>query len=393
MNEKVRLGVVGVGSQGRMYAQLVASGRAPSLSLGALCSANPQSNSRQSHQQFASELGVSLFTDYGQLLRSGEVEAVVITTPHYQHPQMAIEALQFGINVLLEKPAGVYTKQVAELLRVADQRHDLTLAMMFNQRANPLYADLKQAIDAGTYGQLRHTIWQITHWWRPDAYYTSSPWRASWGGEGGGVLVNQAPHQLDLWQWLCGKVTRCFARVRFGYRRDIPVDDEVNALVEFTGGASGTFMTCTNDLVGTDRLELLFDRAKIVVDDSSTITTWHFADDERAIARAVSHADAALVPSGAFDRSRFYSAETREYTSPWGEQHALVLDNFGLNILEGTPLIAPGRQGIDSVRLANAMHLSAWTGADIDMASFDEDRYLAELNARIAAEGRYPLRS
>ena len=213
------------------------------------------------------------------------------------------------------------------------------------------------------------------------------------GGEGGGVLVNQAPHQLDLWQWLCGMVTRCFARVQFGYRRDIPVDDEVNALVEFAGGASGTFMTCTNDLVGTDRLELLFDRAKVVVDDSATITTWHFVDDERAIARAVSPADAALVPSGAFDRSQFYSADTRTYSSPWGEQHALVLDNFGLNILEGTALIAPGRQGIDSVRLANAMHLSAWTGADIEMASFDEDRYLAELNARIAAEGRYPLRS
>lgn len=116
-------------------------------------------------------------------------------------------------------------------------------------------------------------------------------------------------------------------------------------------------------------------------------------DDERAIARAVSPADAALVPSGAFDRSQFDPADTRTYSSPWGEQHALVLDNFGLNILEGTALIAPGRQGIDSVRLANAMHLSAWTGADIEMASFDEDRYLAELNARIAAEGRYPLRS
>ena len=152
MDEQVRLGVVGVGAQGRMYAKLVASGRAPSLTLAALCSANPQSTSRQSHQQLAAEMGVPLFTDFGQLLRSGEVEAVVITTPHYQHPQMGIEALQSGVNVLLEKPAGVYTKQVRELLRVADQRRDLTLAMMFNQRANPLYADLKQAIDAGTYG-------------------------------------------------------------------------------------------------------------------------------------------------------------------------------------------------------------------------------------------------
>lgn len=393
MIKKVRVAVVGLGAQGRFYAELVAAGRAPSLSLAALCGPNPASTSSEKHQQFADELGVQLFTDLRQLLDSRQVDAIVITTPHYEHPRIGIEALRAGIHVLVEKPVGVYTKQVEDLLQVADQHPELTLAVMFNQRTNPLYAELKQAIDSGSYGRLRHSTWQITHWWRPDAYFTASPWRASWGGEGGGVLINQAQHQLDLWQWLCGTVERCFARVQFGFRRDIPVDDEVHALVQFSGGASGSFLTSTNDLVGTDRLELLFDRAKIVIDDSANLTIWDLVDDERTIARTLHPTDAAKVASEGFDRSQFYHVHRRHYSSAWGEQHALVLENFGRHLLDGTPLVADGREGINSVRLANAMHLSAWTNQDIDLTRFDGERYLSELNARIAAEGRFPPRS
>ncbi|MGI5952352.1 MAG: Gfo/Idh/MocA family protein [Brooklawnia sp.] len=393
MPEQIRTAVVGVGAQGRMYAQLIADGRAPSLQLAALCSANPNSTNLAAHQATAAGLGVELFTDYAQLLASGSIDAVVITTPHYEHPAMALAAVQAGIHVLLEKPAGIDAKSVGQLFDAADARPEVTLAMMFNQRANPLYADLKALIDSGELGELRRTSWLISHWWRPDAYYTSSPWRASWGGEGGGVLVNQAPHQLDLWTWLCGMPTRCFARIQFGYRRDITVDDEVATLLEFPGGAPGTFNTCTNDLVGTDRLEMGFDRGRIVVDDSARVTVWRYTDAERTIARQISPADAAKVPSGAFDRTIFHNAETREYSSPWGEQHALVLDNFGKHIIDGTPLIAPGRDGLNSVRLANAMYLSAWTGTDIELDSLDDDLFFTELNKRIAAEGRYPQRT
>ncbi|NLA29131.1 MAG: Gfo/Idh/MocA family oxidoreductase [Propionibacterium sp.] len=393
MSDQVRLGVVGVGSQGRLYATLVSSGRAPALTLSALCSSNPKSRSREAHSALAAELGVTLFTDYVGMLDSGEVDAVVITAPHFEHPRMAIEALERGVHVLLEKPAGIYGKQVTRLLDVAAESTGTTLAMMFNQRANPLFVDLKSLIDSGELGTLRRTSWQLTHWWRPDAYFRSSAWRASWGGEGGGVLVNQAPHQLDLWQWLCGAPTRCFARVRFGFRRDIPVEDEVSALLEFPGCANGVFVTCTNDLVGTDRLELSFDKARVLVEDSLSMTIHRFSDDERQIAREISDEDAALVPSGAFDRSVFFTSETREYTSAWGEQHSILLENFGAHILNGTPLIAPAAEGLISVRMANAMQLSAWTGEDIDMVQFDDELFLTELNKRIEAEGRFEPRS
>jgi len=393
MNDQVRLGVVGVGVQGRLYAELVSTGRAPSLRLSALCSANPKSRSHQDHAAIAAGLGVPLFTDYIEMLDSGEVDAVVITVPHFEHPRFAAEAIERGVHVLLEKPAGIYGKQVTRMLDVAAEHPQTTLAMMFNQRANPLFVDLKSMIDSGEFGALRRTSWLLTHWWRPDAYYASSSWRASWGGEGGGVLVNQAPHQLDLWQWLCGAPLRCFARLRFGFRRDIPAEDEVSASLEFPGEASGVFVTCTNDLVGTDRLELSFDRARVLVEDSLRMTIHRFVDDEREIARNISAEDAALVPSGAFDRSVFFTSETREYTSAWGEQHALLLDNFGKHILDGTPLIAPAAEGLTSVRMANAMHLSAWTGQDIDLTAFDDDLYLAELDKLIEAEGRFPRRA
>lgn len=184
IHKQIRLGVVGLGTQGRFYARLVSAGQAPSARLVALCSPNPRSSSSQAHQELADEIGVALFTSYPDLLRSGLVDAVVIVTPHYEHPQMGIEAIRAGIHVLVEKPAGVYTKQARELLAVAAAHPEVSLAMMFNQRANPLHADLKAKTDTGEFGSLRHTSWLLTHWWRPDAYYTSSPWRASWGGRG-----------------------------------------------------------------------------------------------------------------------------------------------------------------------------------------------------------------
>lgn len=392
MTEPVRVAVAGIGAQGRMYAQLIADGRAPALRLVALCSANPNSASLAAHQATAAEFGVELFTDYAALLASDQIDAVVIATPHLEHPAMAAAAIEAGKHVLLEKPAGIAARHVAEMIAVAENRPDVRFAMMFNQRANPLYADLKALIDSGELGGLRRVSWLISHWWRPDAYYSSSPWRASWGGEGGGVLVNQAPHQLDLLTWLCGMPQRCFARIQFGYRRDIAVDDEVAALLEFDGGAAGTFNTCTNDLVGTDRLEMAFDRGRILVDDSARVTIWRYTDDEREIARQISPADAAKVPSGAFDRSVFYTADNREYSSPWGEQHALLLDNFGQHIIAGTPLIAPGADGLNSVRLANAMYLSAWQGTDIELASMDDEAFVTQLNRRVREEGRFPVR-
>jgi len=383
----VRLGIVGLGAQGGMYAKLIADGRIDRMVLGAICDIDP------AKQPSAEGLGVPFFDDVADLITSGAVDAVVTTVPHFLHPDVAIAAMRHDLHALVDKPAAVSTAQVDEMIEVAASRPDLTFAIMFNQRTNPLYTDLKALLSSGELGALRHTSWIITNWWRPQAYYDLSPWRATWGGEGGGVLVNQAPHQLDLWQWLCGVPRSVVAKAGYGFRRDIAVEDEVHALVDFGNGATGSFLTCTHDLIGTDRLEILCDRGKVVVDDSATVTITRLADDERSLSDSMTAADVVDLFRGKADTGRWMTTETRTYRSKWGEQHADVLRNFTDNVLDGTPLIAPGADGIHGVRLANAMHLSSWTGEEVHLIAFDEARYLDELNGRIRAEALYPERT
>jgi predicted dehydrogenase len=304
---------------------------------------------------------------------------------------MGINALQRGVHALVEKPAGVYTQQVKELNAYAASKPDLTFAIMFNQRNNPLYTKIKEIVDSGDIGKIRRTNWIITTWWRPQGYYDQSAWRATWGGEGGGVLVNQAPHQLDLWQWICGIPQSVYAKVAYGFRRDIAVEDEVTAVVDYGDGATGTFVTATHDLVGTDRFEILGDNGKIVVENSKTATVTRLRKPEQELSAGMDMTDVMRLFTGELNTDDYYTTEVIEFDSPWGQQHAGVLQNFAANIQDGTPLIAPGSDGINGVRLANAIHLSSWTGREIPL-DFDEDEYLIELNKRIREEGTFQER-
>ena len=388
MTEKtVRLGIVGFGAQGSMYARLLVDGMVPNMTIGAISDVDPQ-RARTAAEQCP---GVPFYDTAEALLDSGDVDAVVATVPHYLHPEVGIAALSRGIHALIEKPAGVYTKQVEELNAFAASRPELTFGIMFNQRSSPLYRRLKEIVDAGEIGAVRRSNWIITTWWRPQGYYDQSAWRATWGGEGGGVLVNQAPHQLDLWQWICGVPVSVYAKVAYGFRRDIAVEDEVTAVVDYGGGATGVFVTATHDLVGTDRFEILGDQGKIVVENSRTATVTRLTKPERALSEALEPADVQKLFTGKLDVSGLYETETIEFASTWGSEHARVLENFAANILDGTPLIAPGSDGIHAVRLANAIHLSSWLGREVPL-DFDGDEYLALLNERIRDEGVFPER-
>ena len=262
---------------------------------------------------------------------------------------------------------------------------------MFNQRNNPLYRRIKEIVDAGEIGAIRRTNWIITTWWRPQGYYDQSAWRATWGGEGGGVLVNQAPHQLDLLQWICGIPKSVYAKVAYGFRRNIAVEDEVTAVLDYGDGATGVFITAVHDLVGTDRFEILGDNGKIVVENSKTATVTRLTKPERELSDGMGMEDVMRLFTGQLNTDDYYSSEVIEFESAWGSQHAGVLENFAANILDGTPLIAPGSDGINGVRLANAIHLSSWTGQEVPL-DFDEDLYLSELNQRIRDEGTFAER-
>lgn len=385
MSEPVGLGIIGIGSQGEIYARLVHEGRVPGMQLRAIASTNP------ARRQLAEELGVRLHTDYQALLADPAVEAVAVVTPHYSHPELAIAALQAGKHVVIDKPAGVYSAQVRRLNEVAAAHPELTFAMLYNQRVHPLWAAVQSLVSSGELGELVHTSWIVTHWWRPQGYYEQGAWRATWRGEGGGVLVNQAPHQLDLWQWICGMPVRCFARAAFGLHRAIPVDNEVNASLDFGGGATGQFLTGTVDPAGTDRLEILLDRGKILVENSRRLSVTRFTAPEEQLSADFDIAEINDVLQGRFDLTRLGRTTVEEITSVWGQQHCELLTNFAQAIRTGVPLIAPGVEGINEVLLANAMYLSAWTGQDIDLRTFDDDAFLAELNRRVVAEGGAPL--
>jgi UDP-N-acetyl-2-amino-2-deoxyglucuronate dehydrogenase len=388
MTKKVRLGIVGLGVQGSVYAGLISDGMVPNLELGAICDGRPATRQLVESKYSAA----AFYDDYLRMLDSGTVDAVVICVPSYLHPEMGIDALQHGVHVLLEKPAGIYTKQVEALNVIAATKPELTFAIMFNQRNNPLYRRIKEIVSSGAIGEIRHTSWIITTWWRPQAYFGQAAWRGTWGGEGGGVLVNQAPHQLDLWLWICGLPRSVYAKVAYGFRRAIAVEDEATAIVDYGQGATGVFITATHDLVGTDRFEILGDSGKIVIENSSTATVTRLTKPERELSDGMDREDTAKLLSGRLNLSDYSSSEVIESESQWGLQHAGMLENFAANILDDAPLIAPGVEGINSVRLANAIHLSSWTGQEVPF-DFNDDDYLAELNSRIRDEGLFQQRA
>jgi len=388
MANKVRLGIIGLGAQGSMYAGFIQDGMVPNMKISAICDVDLA----KAQVVESKHPGVPFYEDYAAMLESGDVDGIVTCVPHYLHPEMGIEALKRNIHALVEKPAGVYTKQVKELNAFAETKPELTFAIMFNQRNNPLYQKIKEIVDGGELGTIRHTSWIITTWWRPQGYYEQSAWRATWGGEGGGVLVNQAPHQLDLWQWICGIPQSVYAKVAYGFRRDIAVEDEVTAVIDYGDGATGVFITAVHDLVGTDRFEILGDNGKIVVDNSLTATVTRLKKPERELSEGMDMQDVMKLFTGQLNTENLYSSEVIEFESQWGAQHTGVLENFAANILDGTPLLAPGSDGINGVRLANAIHLSSWTGKAVSM-DFDEDEYLTELNKRIREEGKFPVRN
>ncbi|RKR19747.1 Gfo/Idh/MocA family protein [Arthrobacter oryzae] len=388
MSTKVRLGIIGLGQQGGLYAKLITEGKVPNMVIGAICDTDPAKKELAASQH----PDAPFYDDYIAMLDSGDVDAIVTCVPHFLHPEMGIETLKRNIHALVEKPAGVYTKQVKELNEFAASKPELSFAIMFNQRNNPLYQKLKEIVDSGEIGAIRRTNWIITNWWRPQGYYNSSEWRATWGGEGGGVLVNQAPHQLDLWQWICGVPKSVYSKVAYGFRRDIAVEDEVTAVVDYGNGATGVFVTATHDIVGTDRFEILGDQGKIVVENSKTATVTRLHKPERELSESLDMSDVLKLFMGQMDTEEFYTTEVLEFESAWGAQHAGVLANFAANILDGTPLLAPGSDGINGVRLANAIHLSSWTGREVGL-DFDQDEFLTELNKRIAGEGKFPERA
>ena len=363
----VRLGVIGIGNMGTTHCKKVLDGACPDFTLTAVCDKNP---ARITWAKENFDAPITYFEKAEDMLSSGLIDACIVAVPHYDHPSLAMACMEKGIHVLVEKPAGVYTKQVREMNECA-ARHDVVFAMMFNQRTNHIYRKMRELVRSGQYGQIRRTNWLITNWYRPQCYYDSGDWRATWAGEGGGVLLNQCPHQLDLWQWICGMPKKIHAHMHFGKWHNIEVEDDVTAYVEYENGATGVFITSTGDPCGTNRFEIQMDRAKLVA-ENDTLSVIEFDMTEQEFSR---------VNKKSFAHPKWIPVEVE--TDGENPQHIGVINAFGGAILRGEPLIASGAEGINGLTISNAMHLSAWTGKTVELP-FDDEQYYTLLMERAA---------
>jgi predicted dehydrogenase len=358
----VRFGIIGMGNMGFSHARNFLEGRIPRATLTAVADVSPAMTARVP--------SVPAFADAGELIRSGLVDAVIIATPHYFHTTDGIAALEAGLHVVIEKPLSVH-KADCERVIAAYRPGKQIFSVMFNQRTDPVYVKLRELIRSGELGALRRIQWTVTDWFRTQAYYDSGGWRATWAGEGGGVLLNQSPHNLDLWQWLFGVPARIRAFATFGRYHNIEVEDDVTAYMEYDDGMTGTLITSTGESPGTNRLEIVAEQGRIVVEN-----------------RVISYLRNE-VPMTKFSHTTtaaFSRVPTWEVTIPApGENphHVGVMKNVVEAILDGAPLMSPGPDGIHSVEMANAMLLSAYDKETIAIP-MDSARYEKWLQARIA---------
>ncbi len=360
--KQVRVGIIGVGGMGTYHARYLRSGKISRAVLAAVCDLD--------RNRLAEFTDLATFTDSRELIRSGKVDAVLVATPHYGHTTIGIDALQNGLHLLVEKPISVH-KADCERLIAAHTNPKQVFAAMFNQRTTPAFIKLKQMIARGELGELWRVSWIVTDWFRTEAYYASGSWRATWQGEGGGVLLNQCPHNLDMLTWLCGMPSRVRGFCGIATKHQIEVEDQVTAYLEYPNGATGVFITSTGEAPGTNRLEVCGERGRVTIEGGRFL----FVRNETPMT------EFSRMATSGFAKPDVWNADIP--VSGDGPQHTGITQNFIDAILDGTPLIAPAADCIRSVELANAMLYSTLTKTTVELP-LDAAAYERELQKLIA---------
>lgn len=366
--EKVKVGVIGVGNMGG--AHVFSLGKIENAQVTALCDLNPEKlKPFQNH-------GARLFDSDEAFFEQSDVDAVVVATPHYHHVELVLKALERGKHALTEKPVSVHKKMALPLLEAAKKYPDLRLAAMFNQRTIEAHKKIKQLIDSGELGKILRINWIITDWFRTQCYYDSGDWRATWRGEGGGVLLNQCPHQLDLMQWFFGMPRKVTAVAAIGKYHNIEVEDDVTALLEYPDGTTGVFITSTGEAPGTNRLEIAGDRGRLIYEDGKI----HFCRTECPVGKYRENSGERFLPPP------IWKIDIPADSSMIG-QHQKILQNFCDSIQTGIPLIAPAVEGLRGLEIGNAMLLSGLAHRTVELP-LDENEF-AGMIERLAERSSY----
>ena len=361
----VRLGIIGLGNIGKYHADYLLNGKVTRAVLTAVADAFAPLGAFE-------KPGLRTFTDGEALIRSGLVDAVIVATPHYQHTTLGVAAFDAGLHVMVEKPISVHKADAERLIAAHRAQPGRVFGAMFQLRTEPRYVKIKRLLEAGELGSLVRMSWIMTDWFRTEAYYASGGWRATWKGEGGGVLLNQCPHNLDILQWLCGMPRQVRGFCQLGRYHNIEVEDNVTAYWEWASGATGVFVTSTGEAPGTNRLELCGTRGRLVLENNRLTFTRNETD----------MVEFSKTTRAGFARPEVWNVEVPFDNAP--AQHATLMQNFVDAILDGTPLVAPGEQGINSVELANAMLYSSLTNQTVALP-LDAAAYARKLEELIAA--------
>ncbi|MEG1979995.1 MAG: Gfo/Idh/MocA family oxidoreductase [Victivallaceae bacterium] len=369
----MKFGIVGIGNMGSGH--VISIGSMKNAKLTAVCDINPAAFDRIDETV---RKNLACFTNVDEFFAKADIDGVIIAVPHYDHPDLAIKAMQAGKHVILEKPIAVHKAEAERLIAEARKYPNLQKSLMFNQRTIPAHKKIKSLIDHGELGKITRVNWTITDWFRSQHYYDSGDWRASWRGEGGGVLLNQCPHQLDLMQWFFGMPNKVRATAKFGKYHDIEVEDEVNAYLEYADGKVANFIASTGEMPGTNRLEIVGEKGRLVFEGGRL----------EFIRNEIETAEFCKSTATSFGIADNWKCEIHVRDN--GEsayQHRNVIQNVTDAILNGTPLIAPLEEGIRGLELGNSMLLSQLLDKTIELP-MDSGVYAEELK-KLVAGSRY----
>lgn len=359
---RTRFGIIGLGIMGQEHARAI--GANPLLKLAAVSDIQSKTG-----RQIATDLNCKWFDSAEEMIQSGEVDAVVIATPHWQHAELAISALKAGLHVLCEKPLTVTVDQADEVLKVASQSRGM-FVVVHQKRFEPAYLYAKQLLDSGELGAIIRCS-MIESAWRSEAYYRSSPWRGTWKGEGGGVLLNQAPHILDRYAWLCGMPESLTARCDTTLH-DIEVEDTASAILHHANGAHGYIHISTVEAPATARTVISCDRGRIAIENGQVQIT-RLKDSIRE-----STAQSAQLMGD-------LESDTRTMQIPGGDVLSMFYEDFASAVNGNGALTCPGDEGRNAVELANAMLLSSAQGATVHLP-LDREQYTHFIEKMISRE-------
>ncbi len=381
----IRTVVIGFGGMGSKYVEILAKGQIQGMSLQGVCCRNAAGQQKLKEQYPQAVIYQNVEDTFAH---AEDFDAVVIVTPHDTHVEIGTKAFAHGKHVICDKPAGVSTREVREFL--AAKRKDTAFAMMFNTRTTPAFQKAKEILDQGGLGKVTRAIWTCNTWFRSSCYHQSAPWRSSWSGERGGLLINQCQHFLDIWQWLLGMPDAVDASIDFGKYNNFAVDDSVDLRFFYNNengengmgqtrrfpGLRGSFLSASGEHPGVNRLEIWGTGGRLTVEGGKTLTLDRNDVDIRDFCR--DNEEIYAVPPHHLEQIEVGTEE---------QPYVVMFQNFSDHIHKGTPLLAPGEEGLNSMMLANASYLSAWQHRLLELP-IDDGLYEVMLEQRISGEER-----